>query len=170
MSHTIPKTSVPTGEKRKNVKAVFPWCAAARSQLLSHYRNLLYCRAKARLDRCLFSLCMGLNGVGATSAPGCAYNTSSCHPLSSPVSRALQAVHSSGRTLLHIHSHWWSAGVCNLQPPLTGRYKKIQLTHCSASLLDHAYVNAGELTLKASTKHDNNKICDSLHLDTSSSD
>lgn len=165
MSQTVPKMSVPTGEKRKNVKAVFPWCAAARSQLLSYYRNLLYSRARTRLDRCLFSLCMGLNG-----APGCAYYTSSCHPPSSPMSRALQAVSSSEHTLLHIHSHRWSAGVCKLQPPLTGRYKKIQLTHCSASLLDHAYVNAVELTLKASTKHDNNKICDSLHLDTSSND
>lgn len=167
MSQTVPKTSVPTGEKRKNVRAVFPWCAAARSQLLSYYRNLLYSRARTRLDWCLFSLCMGLNG--ATPAPGCAY-TSSCHPPSSPMSQALQAVRSSRHTLLHIHSHWWSADVCNLQPPLTGRYKKIQLTHCSASLLDHAYVNAVELTLKASTKHDNNKICDSLHLDTSSND
>lgn len=42
--------------------------------------------------------------------------------------------------------------------------------HWCASVLGHAYVNVTELTLKESTKHDSNKICDSLNLDTFSND
>lgn len=68
MSQTVLKISAPTGEKKNNVKAIVPWCSAQRSQPLSHYRNLLYGRVRARLDLCLFSPLHGSKWRGSYSS------------------------------------------------------------------------------------------------------